>query len=111
MLKMLADVLRHIRRRHHRKLVEALANRERATEPRGWWWLSFVDPSKPEGFSFLGVAIVEGHGVGSAALRAHELGVNPGGEVRASRIAEADIPAQQYRNRLLSKGEIDAAGL
>jgi hypothetical protein len=51
---------------HRRKGVEQLAERERATEPTSWWWLSFVDSDKPKDQRFLGVAIVEGSGVGSA---------------------------------------------
>jgi hypothetical protein len=104
-------IYRHRRIAHRRKGVVLLAERERATQPTSWWWLSFVDSDKPEGQRFLGVAIVEGNGVGSASLRAHELGVNPGGEVRASRLEADAVPEARYLNRLLSRKESEQADL
>lgn len=47
----------------------------------GWWWLSFVDPGRPEGDRFLGVAIVPGGNVIQASQFAWTLGINPGGQV------------------------------
>ena len=67
---------------HHRaaRAFELLV--QEASEPESWWWLSFADGSLPEGQQFLGVAIVREHGPARAIRRSHELGINPGGEVR-----------------------------
>lgn len=46
-----------------------VAAREAANVPEGWWWLSFAMNG------FLGVCIVRGHGVVSASLEAHRLGI------------------------------------
>ena len=94
-----------------RKLVDDLAAREKAQGENGWWWLSFVDPDRPDGERFLGVAIVEGYGVGSASRRAHELQINPGGEVHAEPLTGDAIPPAEYRNRLLSKSDLEEADL
>jgi len=77
----------------------------------GWWWLSFIDDRLPEGQRFVGVAIVEGHGVGSATIHADEIGINPGGEVQASELFGDAIPPEALRNRLLSKAELVEADL
>ena len=76
-----------------------------------WWWLSFADPERPEGTQFLGVAIVQAPGIVSAAAVAHRLNINPGGEVAGIPIPAEQVPADQYRNRLLTKQEIQEAGL
>jgi hypothetical protein len=47
------------------------------------WWLSFVDPHRPEGTRFLGVALVEAETMADALRRAWRSGCNPGGEVEA----------------------------
>jgi hypothetical protein len=47
------------------------------------WWLSFVDPHRPEGTRFLGVALVEAETMADALRRAWSSGCNPGGEVEA----------------------------
>jgi len=99
------------RRPNRRKLDDELVAREKAQGEQGWWWLSFADPGRPDGQRFLGVAIVEGYGVGSASRRAHELGVNPGGEVRGEQLSGDAIPPSEYRNRLLSRSDLEDAGL
>jgi hypothetical protein len=70
-----------------------------------------VDPEKPNGARFLGVAIVEGYDVASAAIRAHELGVNPGGEVKAVKLEGESVPAVEFPNTLLDVAAITRAGL
>lgn len=97
--------------RYHGRLVDARTKREKETRDLGWWWLSFVDPDRPDGKRFQGVAIVEGYGVASASTRAHELGINPGGEVQGVQLTGNDIPASTLRNRLLSMDELKEAGL
>ena len=71
------------------------------------WWLSFVDPHKPEGAQFLGCCIVEAHDFIGAVRVAHALGCNPGGEVQG-----LDIPAEmqidrKYLERLLTRKECE----
>lgn len=61
-------------------MLELLA--QESVQPESWWWLSFADGSLPAGEQFLGVAIVRARGPSLAIHRAHELGINPGGEVR-----------------------------
>jgi hypothetical protein len=92
-------------------LVDRLASREARERTLGWWWLSFVDPEKPDGQRFLGVAIVEGSGVASASIKAHALGVNPRGAVKGVPLARDDPPSVELRNRLLNIDELKKAGL
>lgn len=73
--------------------------------PSGWWWLSFVDAKLPKGSQFLGVAIVEGADIVSAATTAHQIGCNPGGQVMGISIIKDRLPDDAWRNRLLAKAE------
>jgi hypothetical protein len=110
-LRWIGLLLATAHKRYHAGLVDKRAAREQSSKALGWWWLSFVDAGKPDGQRFLGVAIVEGHGVASAATRAHELGVNPGGEVRGLELTGDGIPPLDMRNRLLAKAELEEADL
>jgi hypothetical protein len=75
--------------------------------PKIWWWLSFCDPAKPKGSQFLGVAIVEGNNILTAAIEARRLGCNPGGEVMGEPFEDNEIlPAERFRNCLLNDAEI-----
>jgi hypothetical protein len=81
---------------------------EEAKNPIAWWWLSFCDPTKPEGQQFLGACIVQARGFFTATLQAHRLGCNPGGECRGS----GPIPLEhkikeRWVNRLLTKEECE----
>ena len=72
-------------------------------------WLSFADPSLPDGSQFLGVAIVRGVDVVSAVVSAHALNINPGGEVMCVEIPDdmlGRIPPY-YFDRLLSRAECE----
>lgn len=104
-------LLARMHKGHHAGLMDKSAAHERSSKPLGWYWLSFVEPSAADGQRFLGVAIVEGHGVSSAAIRAHDLEINPGGEVQAVELIGNDIPPPEMRNRLLSREELSAAAL
>lgn len=84
-------------------LVEDLALPER------WWWLSFADGQLPVGTQFLGVVIVKARGMGWACRRAHELGINPGGEVQGTEFPDGAIAPPEYVGRLLTKEECAAA--
>jgi hypothetical protein len=110
-LRWLAIPLAGAHKRHHERLFDNRVDFEKQSAERGWWWLSFADESPPEGRGFLGVAIVEGHGVASAAERAHELGINPGGAVQGTRLIGDGVPAPEFRNRLLSREDLMAADL
>lgn len=74
-----------------------------------WWWLSFVDPDRPEGQRSLGVAIVQGADIGEVASNAWALDCNPGGEVAGAELPDALLPAPEHLNRL--HGPADAREL
>jgi hypothetical protein len=84
-----------------RRILEKVAE-ERSGELR-WWWLSFIDPGRAENDRFLGVAIVEASGPITATLQAHDLGINPGGEVAILPLPYP--PKPEDRDRLLSREE------
>jgi len=79
----------------------------------GWWWLSFVDPGRPEGDRFLGVVVIQGTDFRDAVEAAWNLGVNPGGECKGMEIPwdilEKTAP-EKYRNRLVKAPEIFEIG-
>jgi hypothetical protein len=77
--------------------------------PDSWWWLSFADGSRPKGHQFIGVVIVQGDSLGWAVLRAHQLGINPGGEVQAVPLTRK-VPSTEWRERLLTFDECEEAG-
>ena len=92
-----------------RPLPSAVPQNMKPPGPGRWWWLSFCDSFKPEGEQFLGVAIVEGKTLREAIETAEALGVHPGGRV-ASVACTLFVPASVWRNRLLSREEVIAAG-
>jgi hypothetical protein len=71
------------------------------------WWLSFCDPARPSGSSFVGCAIVHGDGLVDAVRTAWRTGCNPGGDVMGvpfpSEVAER-VEAR-WRGRILSSEE------
>jgi len=91
--------------RHERALM--LLNQEKGNTP-SQWWMSFCDPDKPTGQQFLGVLVIEAIGFMHAVQLSWTLGLNPGGEVIAGQVE--GVPSE-YHNRLLSKQEIEDAGL
>jgi hypothetical protein len=68
-LRPAALLLASIHKNYHAWLVDARAKEEAQHQELGWWWLSFVDPDKPDGQRFLGVTIVQGYGAASASIR------------------------------------------
>ena len=72
-----------------------------------WWWLSFGRSPEQGGPEFLGVAIVRGFDMVSAALAAHAHGCNPGGDVRGTAILPRLEVPEEFRNRLLTNEECD----
>lgn len=83
---------------------------EDMARPEQQWWLSFVDPGKPEGKRFLGVAIVRGGGMQEAIQNAWAIGINPGGEVQAVPIPD-EHAYDKYLNRLMAAEELKREGL
>jgi hypothetical protein len=81
--------------------------------PSHRYWLSFGDPDKAPGSSFLGVCIVRAHGIITASMEAHAQGCNPGGELQGFQLPDALVVDSDDMNRLLTKAECEAldAGL
>jgi hypothetical protein len=77
---------------------------ERGNECR-WFYLSFAD----EG-GFKGGCWVLAPGFATAVERAHDLGINPGGEVRGSAAPLGVVPELKMQNRLLSMADLEADG-
>jgi hypothetical protein len=78
------------------------------SEPLQWWWLSFADSDLPTGEQFLGAAVVRARGLGHAALVAHRLGINPGGEVLGATLPDGFAPPPEQQNRLMAREEAEA---
>ena len=74
---------------------------EMSGNPKEWLYLSFADET-----GFLGGAIVQGWGTITATFQAHNLGINPGGEVLCMDIPQ-DRVIKETTNRLLSKVDMD----
>lgn len=91
--------------------LDSMLMAEAAVGEPSWWWMSFADPHRPTGQQFLGVAIVRASGEASAVTESHQLGVNPGGEIALAPIPEDHVPPPHLRNRLLSRAELEEAGL
>ena len=73
----------------------------------GWYWLSFADNGLPKGEQFLGVCMVEAHSPVDAVVVAHDLGVNPGGEVQIFALPADYAPPASHANRLLDRAEAE----
>jgi hypothetical protein len=77
--------------------------RQELKEPERWWYLSFADPGK-----FNGAIIIQAHGMTDALTKINWLGINPGGQVQAIPFRpEVAIPEEKWRNRLLTREELD----
>jgi hypothetical protein len=89
--------------------VDRLHARDRADREAGprWWWLSFVDPDRPDADKFLGAAIVWADTYENALRTARSRGCNPGGEVLGSAIPRDDIIEPRWQHRLLSRADVD----
>lgn len=80
---------------------------EEANEPKRLFYMSFADSDGDEGF--LGGIIMETHGITLAMIETHALGINPGGEMASWELPEDMQPGPEYRNRLLTRDEIESA--
>lgn len=78
--------------------------------PRGDYYLTFCDPSKPDGQQFLGACVID-DAVNwfDAVQQSDRRGCNPGGEVTVSE--RIGVHANFPRNRLLTFAEIQAFGM
>jgi hypothetical protein len=85
-----------------------LAIMETASPDDPLWWLSFCDPSLPEGTQFLGVVITQAPDFAAAVTRTHMAGVNPGGEVQGAGPLPARFIDPEWRDRLLTKDEAES---
>lgn len=83
-------------------------SKEIAAGKERYLWMSFADPTKPKGQQFLGVIITKAMGPTDAMLKTHELGINPGGEIKMWEITE---PNQKFVDRLMQKKELESEGL
>lgn len=108
-----------------------------------FYWLSFCDEAKPEGQAFLGACLLVvtpedvaeclprlkvlhphhapgGEWLFAASLKAHRLGINPGGQMAAweltpEQVAEQDVPVDELLTKedlvkrgFMTVGELDA---
>jgi hypothetical protein len=84
-----------------RRVAAAAAHEE--TQPERWFMLSFAE------HRFLGCTIVRARGTLSAVRRAHAIGVNPGGSVKAYEIDhESPPPAALFEKLVTDKASVQA---
>lgn len=83
------------------RIAQLIANELSDPKNAGVYYLSFADED-----GFRGGVFIEAHGVVSAAEKASELGINPGGEVACW--GPVPPPVDSAMNRLLSKEEVKA---
>jgi hypothetical protein len=67
-----------------------------------WFYLSFATK---EGWR--GAAIVQAPSMIAAVRRAHDLRINPGGEVLLGELPPDMVPPKEWRERLLTKLELE----
>jgi hypothetical protein len=88
-----------VERRVAKSAVEAMSTLP--TDP--WWWLSFAGDG-----GNLGVSIVQAPNMGAAVVRAHLLGINPGGEVKGVMFTEDMVPPDfDVSERALTREQIE----
>lgn len=98
---------------HNQRLSDEMAYKmalvlreEQATEPLRWVYLSFADDARG---GFQGAVVIEAHGVIDAVTLCNVRGINPGGEVLCIDIDPEDLPLSEFRNRLLSREDMEKA--
>lgn len=72
------------------------------------WWLSFIDPERPQGARFLGVIILDAPTLDAAFTKSWELKINPGGEALGVQLNEN--MDEKYKNRLIVYPEVAEIG-
>ena len=79
-------------------------------QPQKVMWMSFCAGNKPKGQQFLGVIIMRAPGLMHAIERAWALGINPGGEVVTTLLADASSVKPEHFDKLLSMSELRTYG-
>ena len=76
---------------------------QEASQPERLMWLSFATETQ-----FLGGVYVVAQGFIHAIDKTYQLGINPGGQVRAHDVPDENAARvrAEWRNRLLSKAEV-----
>lgn len=67
--------------------------------------MSFCDTNLPVGSQFLGAIVLNAEDIIEGAVRAHELKINPGGQVLGVMVPEDRIIPEEFCNRLLTRDE------
>jgi hypothetical protein len=68
-----------------------------------WVFCSYADEIK-----FRGGIFIQADGAIDAALAVYRLGISPGGQMIACSYPEDKLPDEQYRNRILSKADLES---
>ena len=77
---------------------------EEGKKPLRWWYLSYA---AEEGFR--GGVYIQAHGPTEATYLSRHRHLSPGGEVLILMVPAEHLPEEKYRNRLLTKDEVQAA--
>lgn len=70
-----------------------------------WWWLSFADES-----GFKGALVIKARGFTEALLIANLTNLNPQGEVKGAELPIDAVIPEEWKNKLISKAEIEQMG-
>lgn len=87
--------------REFRQRVNKLLG-EDGKNPLSWWFLSYADDD-----GFRGGVIIQAHGQTEAVYLSSHRGISPGGEIRIIPIPDEFLPPDEYRNRLLTRPELN----
>jgi hypothetical protein len=74
---------------------------EEASQPAGWWYLSFADDD-----GFRGGVFVWAQGFATAITVTRALKINPGGQVMGVPALDDWMPPEKYQHRLLTLAEL-----
>lgn len=77
---------------------------ERRAGVQKWFYLSYADQD-----GFRGGLYTQAYGFVEATTRAAQTGISPGGEVYAIECPKQKLPAPEFRERLLTKAQLEAA--
>ena len=78
---------------------------ERRAGIQHWFYISYADDQR----GFLGGIYTQAYGFVEAVTRIGVFGLSPGGEAHGVECAEEDLPPNEWRERLLSKEQLEAA--
>ncbi len=85
--------------------AQLMEEEERNHPEKTWWYLSYAGPG-----SWRGGAIIEAHGFIGACdyARTHYIQPWPDVETQGIPIPPHEVPPEEYRNRLLTRAEIES---